>query len=85
VKLRLKTKKTQDQEWVLELRFAHLYWLKAYYWWLLAKYIPLAEKHRRLSIPVYAVARLAYNLALGLLLVVDAVRVLTYSRYRTRR
>jgi len=59
---------------VLELRFTHLYWLRAYCWWLLREYIPLVEKHRHLSIPVYVAARLTYNLVLGLLLVVDAAR-----------
>jgi hypothetical protein len=53
-----------------------LYWIKAYYWWLLAKYIPLVERHKYLSILVYIAARVVFNLVLGLLLVVDAVRII---------
>jgi predicted KAP-like P-loop ATPase len=52
-----------------------LYWIRAYYWWLLRKYIPLVERHKYLSIPVYVAARVAFNLVLGLLLVVDAARL----------
>lgn len=59
---------------MLELGFIHLYWIRVYYWWLLRKYIPLVERHRYLSIPLYATTRLTYNFALGLLLVVDATR-----------
>jgi hypothetical protein len=46
-----------------------------YYWWLLRKYIPLVERHKYLSIPVYVAARVTFNLVLGLLLVVDAARL----------
>jgi hypothetical protein len=55
------------------VRSIHRFWLKAYYWWLLAKYIPLVEKHKYLSIPLYVAARLTYNFVLGLLLVVGTV------------
>jgi hypothetical protein len=57
------------------LRFTHLYWIRAYYWWLLRKYIPLVEKHRYLSIPLSVAARVTFNLVLGLLLIVDATRL----------
>ena len=52
-----------------------MYWIRAYYWWLLRKYIPLVEKHRYLSILAYVAARVTFNLVLGLLLVVDATRL----------
>ena len=52
-----------------------MYWIRVYYWWLLRKYIPLVEKHKYISIPLYVAARLTFNFVLGLLLVVDAVRV----------
>jgi hypothetical protein len=53
-----------------------LYWIRVYYWWLLREYIPLVEKHRYTGTLLHVVARLTYNFVLGLLLVVDAVRVM---------
>jgi hypothetical protein len=55
------------------MRGIHRFWLKAYYWWLLAKYIPFAERHRYTGILLYVAARLTYNFVLGLLLVVGIV------------
>ena len=55
--------------------FTHLYWIRVYYWWLLAKYTPLAERRKYLSVPLSVAARLTFSFVLGLLLVVDAARL----------